>query len=136
MGLEANKRLLLATYERWWNAGDVDAVDEMVAVDYVDHSPVVNNAGREGLKDLIREYHRGFPDMREEVEDVIAEGDRVVGRFHLRGTHAGPFLGIAATGAKVDLTGIDIYRIAGGKIVEMWYEEDLLTLMRQLGVVG
>jgi len=135
MGIEENKRILRATYERWWNAGDVDSVDELVADDYVDHSAVVTSQGKEGLKELIREFHQGFPDMGEQLEDAIAEEDKVVGRFRMWGTHSGPFLGIPPTGRRVEITGIDIFRIVDGKIVEMWYEDDLMSMMRQIGVV-
>jgi predicted ester cyclase len=138
LGLDENRQILRRTYEKWWNCGDLELVDEMVAPDYVDHSLEVNrveSAGRSGLKELIAEYRRGFPDMVEVLEDVIAEGDKVVGRFRMRGTHTGSFLGIAATGRQVEMTGIDIYRITIGKIVEMWYNEDLFGIMMQLGVV-
>lgn len=135
MGTEENKAILRTTYERWWNGGDADSVDEMVADDYVDHSAVVKNRGKEGLKELIREFHQGFPDMREQLEDAIAEGDKVVGRFRMWGTHSGTFLGVPATGRRVEITGIDIFRITDGKITEMWYEDDLMSMMRQLGVL-
>lgn len=135
MSIEDNRRLLRATYERWWNAGDTESVDEMVADGYIDHSAGVTTEGREGLKELILEFRRGFPDMTEDLEDTIAEGDKVVGRFRMRGTHTGPFFGIAPTGRRVEMTGIDIYRVVDGRIVEMWYEEDAIGMMRQLGVV-
>ncbi len=137
VGIEENKQLLRQTYERWWSAGDLQAVNEMVDPAYIDHSPETNEVsqpGLDGLKELIAKYREGFPDMVETLEDVIAEDDKVVGRFHMRGTHTGPFLGIAPTGRRVEMTGIDVYRIENGRIVEMWYAEDLLGLVRQLGV--
>jgi len=135
MGAEENRAILRTTYERWWNGGDADSVDDMVADDYIDHSAVVSNRGKDGLKELIREFHQGFPDMMEELEDAIVEGEKAVGRFRMWGTHTGPFLGIPPTGRRVEITGIDIFRIVDGKIVEMWYEDDLMSMMRQLGVV-
>jgi steroid delta-isomerase-like uncharacterized protein len=135
VSLEQNKTILRRTYDEWWNAGDMSSVEELVAEDYVDHSPNVSGTGRAALKELILEFRRGFPDMVETLEDAVAEGDLVVGRFRMRGTHAGTFLGIPPTGRTVEMTGIDIYRIAHGRIVEMWYNEDLLGMMRQLGAV-
>jgi predicted ester cyclase len=73
--------------------------------------------------------------MIEEIDDLIAEGDKVVGRFTFRGTHTGTFLGIAPTGRKVSMTGIDVVRIRDGKITEFWYAEQLHDLLRQLGVL-
>jgi steroid delta-isomerase-like uncharacterized protein len=135
VSLEQNKAILRRTYDEWWNAGDTSSVEELVAEDYVDHSPNVSGTGRAALTELILEFRRGFPDMVETLEDAVAEGDLVVGRFRMRGTHAGTFLGIPPTGRTVEMTGIDIYRITHGRIVEMWYNEDLLGMMRQLGAV-
>jgi predicted ester cyclase len=73
--------------------------------------------------------------MRETVEDLIFDGDKVVGRFLMSGTHRGEFMGIAPTGRSVTMSGVDIVRIAGGKITEFWYAEQMLELMQQLGAV-
>jgi predicted ester cyclase len=71
--------------------------------------------------------------MCETCEDLIAEGDKVVGRFIMRGTHSGEFMGVPPTGQRVTMSGIDIVRVAGGRIAEFWYGEHLLELMQQLG---
>ena len=76
-----------------------------------------------------------FPDYHSTVEDQIAEGDEVVTRFSSQGTHQGEFLGIAPTGNRVRVTGIDIARVEEGKIVESWSEADMLGMMTQLGVI-
>ncbi len=134
MSLETNKALMRRFYEEFWCRGNADAVDEFVAPSYVDHQlPEGWPQGREGLKQLVCEWRTGFPDMSETIDDLIAEGDRVVGRFVLTGTHEGPFRGIAPTGVKVRVTGIDIVRIADGRICEWWYSEDTLGLLQQLG---
>ena len=78
----------------------------------------------------------GFPDYQTVIEDIIAEGDKVAARIRMTGTHTGPFMGIPASGRKVDFTGMYIARIEGGKIVEHWSEEDALSLMRQIGVMA
>src|SRR5919199_2809073 len=131
-----NKALLRRFYEELWSQGDLGAIPELVAEDFVDHHPLPDALpGREGLAALITTWRRAFPDMCEACEDLIAEGDRVVGRFTMRGTHNGEFMGVAPTGRRVTMSGIDIVRVAGGKIVEFWYGEHLLELMQQLGAV-
>ena len=72
--------------------------------------------------------------MSETIEDLIAQGDKVVGRFVLTGTHQGPFLGIAPTGKRIRVTGIDIVRFQNGRITDLWYNEDTFGLYEQLGV--
>jgi steroid delta-isomerase-like uncharacterized protein len=129
----SNKELLEAFYAQFWNAGNVDAVEALVADDYIDHQPVPGlPGGKEGLARLITRWHTGFPDMSETVEDLIAEDDKVVGRFTFRGTHTGEFMGIAPTGRRVSMTGIDIVRVRDGRIAEFWYAEQLHDLLRQL----
>ena len=131
--LEANKALLQRTYAEWWNSGDLGSVDELVADDYVDHSIQTVRSDKDALAQLIMEFRRGFPNMIETLEDTVAEGDLVVGRFRMRATHSGTFLGIPATGRVVEMTGIDTTVTGDGRIVEMWYNEDLHSLA-QLGV--
>ena len=133
---DRNKALLRRFYEELWSQGDLKAIPELVAEDFVDHHLLPGAPpGREGLAALITTWRRAFPDMSETCEDLIAEGDKVVGRFTMRGTHKGEFMGVPPTGKRVTMSGIDILRVAGGKIAEFWYGEHLLELMQQLGVV-
>ena len=76
-----------------------------------------------------------FPDLHSTVEYLIAEGDMVVSRFTMRGTHQGEFIGIPPTGKQVKVTGMVIHRFADGKIVEYWVKWDVLGMMQQLGVI-
>lgn len=134
MSTEANKALMRRFYEEFWCRGNADAVDELVSPAYVDHQlPSGWPKGPDGLKMLVREWRTGFPDMSETIDDMIAEGDRVVGRFTLTGTHRGPFFGIEPTGRRLEITGIDIVRFEDGRIAEWWYSEDTLGILRQLG---
>jgi predicted ester cyclase len=80
-------------------------------------------------------YQMAFPDVRMTVEDGFAEGDKVVVRWTGRGAHTGELMGIPPTGKQVTVTGIDVYRVAGGKLVERWGEFDQMGMMQQLGVV-
>jgi steroid delta-isomerase-like uncharacterized protein len=133
---DRNKALLRRIYEELWSQGDLEAIPELVAENFVDHHPLPGAPpGREGLAALATTWRTAFPDMCEMAEDLIAEGDKVVGRFTMRGTHSGQFMGVPPTGQRVTMSRIDIVRIAGGKIAEFWYGEHLLELMQQLGAV-
>jgi steroid delta-isomerase-like uncharacterized protein len=129
-----NKALMRRFYEELWSKGNLEAIPELVAKDFVDHqAPVGQPSGREELAGLVVMWRTGFPDMQETVEDLISEGDKVVGRFLMRGTHRGEFMGVAPTGRSVTMSGIDVVRVADGKISEFWYAEQMLGLMQQLG---
>ncbi len=132
---EQNKALVHRTYEIF-NARNLDALEEVMAANMVDHNAAPGQApGLEGTKQFFRMLFAAFPDFHITVEDMIAEGDKVVARVRVTGTHNGEFMGIPATGRPFTQTGIDIIRIAGGKAVERWGEFDNLGLMQQLGVI-
>jgi steroid delta-isomerase-like uncharacterized protein len=123
---ENNKALVRRFFEEVWNKGNVAAVDEFMATDYVDHSiPSGLPPGREGLKQANATYHTAFPDLKATLEDVFAEGDRVAFRWTVSGTHLGDWLGVPPTGNHVTATGITVLRIAGRKVVEGWTSTDL-----------
>ena len=136
MSAEENKAIARRGYEAI-NQNNLDALDEVVAPDITDHDPAPGQApGLEGVKQWFSSMHTAFPDFRMNVEDMIAEGDKVVTRVRLSGTHQGEFMGIDATGNRVTITGIDILRVnADGKIVEHWGNFDDLGMMQQLGVM-
>jgi steroid delta-isomerase-like uncharacterized protein len=131
---DRNKALLRRFYEELWNQGNLEAIPELISEDFVDHHALPGAPpSRERLAALVTTWRTAFPDMRESVEDLIAEGDKVVGRFTMRGTHDGAFMGVPPTSRSVTMSGIDIVRVADGKIAEFWYGEHLLELMQQLG---
>lgn len=134
---EQNKMLTRRAIDQVWNRGNYAVIDELVARDVVVHAPTPGGEihGPEGIRQFYTALRRAFPDLHFTVEDQIAEGDRVVTRWQGRGTHAGEFQGIPATGRPVRLAGMDVDRIADGKVVECWAHVDELGLMRQLGVV-
>jgi predicted ester cyclase len=122
---EENKALVRREQEELWNhTGSLDAAEELFAPDSAD-------AARQEAAD----FRRGFPDVVSTIEDLIAEGDKVVARWRSRATHRGEYMGIPPTGEEVEFTGISVYRIEGGKIAESWNSEDQLGLMRQIGAV-
>ena len=136
MSAGENKAIARRGYEAI-NQNNLDALDEVAAPDLTDHDPAPGQApGLEGVKQWFSSMHTAFPDFRMNVEDMIAEGDKVVARVRMSGTHQGEFMGIDATGNRVTITGIDILRVnADGKIVEHWGNFDDLGMMQQLGVV-
>ncbi len=136
MSTEQNKALVRRLVEVS-NQGNLDALDELLADNLVDHSLRSQGlpAGAEGVKQFTRMLRSAFPDSEWIIDDMIAEGDKVVLRWTSRGTHQGEAFGIPATGRQVVVTGIEIYRVAGGKLAETWGEVDMLGLMQQLGVV-
>jgi len=132
---EANK----AAIERWleiWNTGDLTIADEVFAADFVNHDPSVPDViNLDGLKGLVVMSRIATPDLRITIEDMIAEGDKVVARLSAIGTHKGDFMGIPPTGVQITNTRMITFRIADGKIVETWENYDMLGVLQQLGVM-
>ena len=119
-----------------WGRGDTAAVDELFAADVVDHNAFPGQPpGAEGVKQIVALFRAAFPDLQITNEEILADAERAVLRWSARGTHQGELAGIPATGKQVRMTGIDILRIADGKVVERWGEYNSLELMQQLGVV-
>jgi steroid delta-isomerase-like uncharacterized protein len=132
---EANKAII-RRYRQAHNQNDMAALDEIVAADLITHSQLPNvPAGREGGKMVHQGSISAFPDGKTTTDDLIAEGDKVVERFTFVGTHKGEFMGIPASGKQIRVTGMSIFLIANGKIVEHWGENDAMGLLMQLGVL-
>ena len=130
-----NKAVVLRFVEEVVNRGDARLLADLVAARHVRHAPDGDLYGPEGVRIDVAEWRSGFPDLRLEVEDQVAEGDRVASRFVLRGTHRGPFLGVAPTGRPVAVAGVSIDRLAGGRLAESWISLDALGLLRQIGAL-
>jgi steroid delta-isomerase-like uncharacterized protein len=130
---ERNKALVRKFFEENWSKGNVAAVDEFMAADYVDHSiPAGLPPDTEGVKQATTTYHMAFPDLKATIDDIFAEGEMVAFRWSIRGTHLGDWLGIPPTGNHVTATGITVYRIAGKKVVENWTSFDLSPTEEEL----
>jgi steroid delta-isomerase-like uncharacterized protein len=122
---EAAKETVRRLYEAF-DAADIAALDELVADDVVIHGMPPGYAGdADGWKTLARDIKAAMPDQRSEIDDIIAEGDRVVVRFTGRGTHKGELFGIPPSDREITVTGIEIYRLADGKVVEGWGEYNM-----------
>jgi steroid delta-isomerase-like uncharacterized protein len=133
---EQNKALARRVFEEVWNQGNVDAIDELMSPDFVNHGgpPGIPSDG-EGFKQMVAMYTSAFPDIHFHIEDQIAEGDTVATRWSGHGTHQGELMGIPPTNKQVAVTGIAMDRIAGGVVAESWGEFDQMGMMQQLGVV-
>lgn len=132
----ANKAVVRRFFTEVWGGGSEAVAQELLADAYVGHmtgSPAPLD--RAGWLAFFREFRVAFPDAQFTIEDMIAEGDRVVMRLTMRGTHRGVFNGIAATGKSVVVAGTSIERVADGRIVEGWVTNDALGLLQQLGVL-
>lgn len=137
MTIQANKQLALDHFNRI-NTGDVAGAAALLAEDCIDHSAVPEAQGRKGFEMLIGKIRTACPDMAYTIEDVLAEGDRVVVRVMCTGTHRGPMtfrnLQMPASGHAVKFEQTHSLRISDGKIVERWMTQDSLALFRQLGL--
>jgi steroid delta-isomerase-like uncharacterized protein len=134
--LAANKTLVERFYDAV-NTGDMAVIDEVVGADVVNHQPPVGApAGIEGIKQWVQSRRTGFPDGQFTIETLVAEGDKVAASLVFGGTNQGEFLGIPATGKRVEgARSLVVWRVADGKLVETWPVEDNLRFLTQLGLV-
>ena len=132
--VEANKELARRFFEEVWNQGDEAAIERYIAVDAVGNDPDFGT-GREAFRAQWRTWRTAFPDLHFAVEEVVAEGNTVVGRWTLTGTHRGEFMGIAPTGNRVAVSGMSLDHLADGEIVSGFDAWDALGLRRQLGAI-
>jgi steroid delta-isomerase-like uncharacterized protein len=132
---EENKAIARRFLDELWNRSNFELVDQMLASDYDGHSSTVIR-GPEGAMAFIPRLRSAFPDLRFTVLDQIAEEDKVATRWKLDGTHEGEFQGVPPSGERMEMTGITILRIASGKLIEGWTNEDLLGMMQQLGPIS
>ncbi|HHW51167.1 MAG TPA: ester cyclase [Pseudoclavibacter sp.] len=137
MSTEQNKALVRRMVEEFFNQGNIGQADEFLAHDFVEHEelPPGIPSGREGVKQLTAMMRSAFPDFKATIDDMVAEGDKVVIRQTWSGTQKGEFMGVPPTGKSVSFGVIDILRMVGGKCVEHWGQMDSMGLMQQLGAV-
>jgi steroid delta-isomerase-like uncharacterized protein len=123
-------------FEEVWNQRKVEQIDELVATDYVHHDVLSSDQkGVEAYKQFVDLYLNAFPDIRFNIEDEVSDGDTVVIRWAVTGTHNGDLPGLRRTGRPISVTGITIARLRDGKFVESWNNWDALGMMQQLGAV-
>jgi len=135
MGTQENKVTVRSVIEEAFNKGNLSAIDELIADEYVNHGPGTEVRGREGMKGFVTAYRAAFPDYHCVIEEQIAEGDTVVTRWTAHGTQDGELMDIPPTGKRVSLCGVVIDRLADGRLVETWLQADMLGMLQQLGVI-
>jgi steroid delta-isomerase-like uncharacterized protein len=127
------ERTLELQHSEVWSKGNFDSISSIYTEDYVGHFPggqTVN--GRDGLKKTVQSHRVSFPNWDEQVLEIIVDGNHAATRFRSRGTHDGEFLGIPATGNKIDILEASIYHMVDGKIAEQWAFPDVASLQQQL----
>ncbi len=122
MSAEEHKTLIRRLFEQGFNRGRLSIVDEIFQPDFVDRSTPDQPPGIQGVKDYMAMVRTGFPDIAVTIEDLVAAEDRVVVRTTWRGTHQGTYEGVPPTGKQATRTMIQIFRVAGGKLMEEWSE--------------
>jgi predicted ester cyclase len=139
MSAKENKATARRFMEESFGGGKPELVDDVLDPDFVRYDPYIESGevrGAQTVKGNIEWFRNAFPDLSCTVEEQVAEGDKVVSRWTVRGTHRGDFFGVAGTGIRVEFTGMQIDRFdESGKIVEERAEFDLLGAMRQMGAV-
>jgi len=132
---EVNKALVQHMLELL-TRGDLNTGDHVIAANWVNHDPSLPPLqGYEGFKQLSMIFRSAFPGFHTEIEDLLAEGDKVATRFRLRGTNTGSFQGMPPTGRAIDIIATGIFRVVDGRVTDNWVNIDALGLMQQLGVV-
>ena len=133
---EANKTLFRRYFDEGTNQGNMDVVGELFAEDYKHHDPANPDVivGNEGVRRHIATLRGAFPDIKFEIDDMVAEGDKVVIRWTANVTHTGDYFGIPPTGKTATITGMNTWQVVDGKAVEGWVNRDDVGLMRQLGL--
>jgi steroid delta-isomerase-like uncharacterized protein len=137
MSAEANKAVARRYLDEVFNQANLDVIQEVIAPDYLEHSgsPHLPSRGHESVRASVSVFRTAFPDLRIEIQDLLADGDRVVCRNVGTGTFLGEFFGIPPTGRAGAMTGIHIYRLENGRIAEHWANSDDFGLLQQLGVI-
>jgi steroid delta-isomerase-like uncharacterized protein len=137
MTTEANKALVRRWIEEGWNAGNLSIVDEIYdpnVVQYEPSSPAPVTSS-EALKQYVGTFLTAFPGIHFTIDDLLAEGDKVLWRFTARGTHTGPLMNIPPTGKSTNVTGMVLFRVANDKIAEVWVNFDTLGMLQAIGVI-
>jgi steroid delta-isomerase-like uncharacterized protein len=135
MSIENNKALARRIAEEIINKKNLSVVNELIDGNCIIHTTMGDFKGPEGFKQFLTTYFTAFPDIRQIIEEEIAEGDKVMFRQTYIGTHQGSLMGIPPTGKRINIQQMVINRFANGKIVESWTLADLLGMMQQLGLI-
>jgi steroid delta-isomerase-like uncharacterized protein len=136
MSEQDNKAVVRRYYNEVLNERNIDLLDELAVDDYIEHDPFPGQGnGLANLKVRVAGFFAAFDPLQFTIEDMIAEGDKVVVRWTNAGTDRGGFMGVPATGKEFGIAGIDIHVVRGGQLAEHWHVVDLLAQMQQLGLI-
>lgn len=137
MSTDSNKAAIRRWVEEGWNKGNLAVVDEIYASDVVHHDPhsPIPLTSSEALKEYVSIFRTAFSDLRMTIEDLVAEGDKVLWHANFHGTHSGPLGPIPATGKSATAAGMILFRFANEKVAEVWVNVDILGLMQQIGAI-
>jgi steroid delta-isomerase-like uncharacterized protein len=135
--IEANKKLVRRLIEEGFNQGNLEAVDEIVSPDVVTHNPIILDApgGSDSIRGGIEMIHKAFTDIKVEIQDILAEGDRVATFLQMSGTNIGEYRRGGATDKSLSFRAFFIWRIADGRLVESWGMADRFDALQQLGII-
>ena len=136
MSTEENKAIVRRATEEFYNQGNIESADQFFADTYVRHDPASPHVRtRDDLVETVRAFRAGCPDLHITIDDLVAEGDTVAKRWTLSATHTGNLSGLPPTGNRIRVSGLELFRLTNGKIVECWLGYDNLSMMQQLGVI-
>jgi len=136
MSTDTNKAIVRRIVQQMWNEQRHDLIEEFFSENVIEHIiGTPSTTGLDSIKDGLAISLKAFPDLQLRIDDEFAEGDKVVLRWTLRGTHQGELMGIPATGKKVTHSGFGVYRMDNAKVAELWFLADNMGLMQQLGVI-
>ena len=138
--VEQNKAIVQRILDEFWRDGNTAVLDQLLATDITNHELSKEpTSGRDAYKEWATGFRgvtaAGFPDLEIVGDEIIADGDLVAKRWTFRGTHTGDYMGLPATGRRVVMAGVTIYRITGGQVRETWWSYDALGMMQQLGLI-
>jgi steroid delta-isomerase-like uncharacterized protein len=132
---QENKAIVLRHWEEVVSKGNLDLIEEIFAPDFVAYEADQDIRGPEGVRQFLLMLRAAFPDLQVTVEDVLAEGDKVVQRWSGHGSHEGELMGLPPSGKRISVAGITISRFEGGKVAEEWELYDMMGMMQQLGAL-
>ena len=137
MTTETNKALVRRWIEAGWNAHNTALIDTLYASNVVQHDPgsPLPVTSSEALKQYVGGFLAAFPDLQFEIDDLLAEGDKVLWRFTAQGTHTGPLMTIPPSGARATVTGMALFQVANDKIAEVWVNVDTLGMLQSIGAI-
>jgi steroid delta-isomerase-like uncharacterized protein len=134
MSAEQNKTVIKKLFEQGMNERKFEMLKDIIGPDFINHGIPNANRGPEGFKEVLGQFLTGYPDMKINLENIIADGDMVATRGYWTGTNNGSFMGIPATGKKVKVDFIDVWKMLEGKCQENWVQMDMMGLMQQIGM--